>query len=248
MNTIIETIQNHRSIRHYEDRPLTDEQIKMIVESAQAAATSSFVQAYTIIGVKDPEKKKELALLSGNTHVEKNGHLLVFCADLHRHELVAEMEEVNVQQSLDTTENFMIALIDTALAAQNAAVAAESLGLGICYIGGLRNNLDGVSKVLNIPKYVLPLFAMTIGYPSKINDKKPRLPFEHIYHEDGYQTDSSILKKQLGDYNKIIHDYYMERTNGKRSDTWTKQMALKFKEPSRTYMKEYVQKQGFNKK
>jgi FMN reductase (NADPH) len=246
LNKLIETIQNHRSIRHYEDRPLTDEQIKTIVQSAQSAATSSFVQAYTIIGVKDKEKKRKLAQLSGNQHVENNGHLLVFCADLHRHELISEMEGIDFNHNLETTENFMIALIDTALAAQNAALAAESLGLGICYIGGLRNNLEEVSKVLNIPKYVIPLFGMTIGYPLNESDKKPRLPYEHIYHEDEYQSDS-VLKKQLEDYNKTVQQYYIERTNGKRKDTWTSQMAAKFKEPNRAYMKDFVQKQGFNK-
>lgn len=249
MNQLIETILNHRSIRKYEDKPLTDEQIKIIVKSAQAAATSSYVQAYTIIGVKDIEKKKKLAQLAGDQpYVEKNGHLLVFCADLHRHELVAEMENVDVSQALETTECFMIALIDAALAAQNAALAAESLGLGICYIGGLRNNLVEVSEVLRIPKHVIPLFGMTIGYPANISDKKPRLPFEHIYHEDEYQSDTSILKEQLKAYNDTITQYYTERTNGKRQDTWTSQMATRFSNPKRLYMNEYVQKQGFNKK
>ncbi|MGE8203201.1 oxygen-insensitive NADPH nitroreductase [Heyndrickxia sp. NPDC080065] len=249
MNEIIETILNHRSIRKYEDKPLTEEQIEIIVKSAQAASTSSYVQAYTIIGVKDKEKKKELARLAGDqTYVENNGHLLIFCADLHRHELIGEMENTEVSQSLDTTESFMIAVIDAALAAQNAALAAESMGLGICYIGGLRNNLVEVSEVLRIPKHVIPLFAMTIGYPLHTSDKKPRLPFKHIYHEEEYQPDSSILKEQLEDYNETVQQYYEERTNGKRQDTWTSQMAERFSEPRRIYMKEYVQKQGFDKK
>lgn len=248
LNQLIDLIQNHRSIRHFEDRPLTDEQIRAIVESAQSAATSSFVQAYTIIGVKDKEKKKKLAEWSGNQHVENNGHLLIFCADLHRHELIAEMEKVDIHPTLETTETFMVAIIDAALAAQNAALAAEALGLGICYIGGLRNNLEEVSKVLNIPKFVIPLFGMTIGYPLNQSSQKPRLPFEHIYHEDEYQSDANISKKQLEDYNKTIQQYYIERTNGKRDDTWTSQMAAKFKVPTRTYMKDFVEKQGFNKK
>jgi len=158
------------------------------------------------------------------------------------------MEKVNIYPALETTESFMVAIIDAALAAQNAALAAESLGLGICYIGGLRNNLEEVSKVLDIPSLVIPLFGMTIGYPLNQSSMKPRLPFEHIYHEDGYQTDSSVLKTQLEDYNKIIQQYYKERTNGKREDTWTSQMATKFKVPTRTYMKDFVEKQGFNKK
>lgn len=249
MNTMIETILNHRSIRKYEDRPLTKEQIEVIVKSAQAAATSSYVQAYTIIGITDQEKKKQLAHLVGNQpYVEKNGHLLVFCADLYRHQVVAEMENVDITDSLERTENFMIAVIDAALAAQNAALAAESMGLGICYIGGLRNQLVEVSKLLNIPKHVIPLFAMTIGYPLHESSKKPRLPFAHVYHENGYQTNKELLKERLHDYNQTIQQYYKERTNNERQDTWTSQMAVKFTTPTRLYMKEYVQKQGFDKK
>ncbi|GER67945.1 FMN reductase [Weizmannia acidilactici] len=248
MNSVIETILNHRSIRQYEDRPLSDDQIRLIVQSAQAAATSHFVQAYTILGIKDPERKKKLAELTGNRHVETCGHLLIFCADFHKHELSAEMEGVDVSEALQTTEKFMVGLIDTALAAQNAALAAESMGLGICYVGGLRNRLPEVSELLRIPKYVLPLFAMTIGYPANPSGKKPRMPVENIYFEEEYPNDENLLKKQLQQYNETISQYYTERTNGKRSDTWTGQMAQFFKEPARAYMKNYVQSQGFDKK
>jgi FMN reductase (NADPH) len=249
VNQVIETILKHRSIRQYEDRPLTEEQIRTIVEAAQAASTSSYMQAYSIIGIKDPKKKKKLAELAGNQpYVEKNGHLLVFCADLHRHDVVAQIEGKDLTSTLESTEKFMVSLIDAALAAQNAAIAAESMGLGICYIGGLRNNLEEVSKVLRTPKRVLPLFAMTIGYPLHESGKKPRLPFEHIYHEEEYEQDENRFKEQLQQYNDIIKEYYIERTGGIRNDTWTGQMAQMLSHPVRIYMKEFVEKQGFNKK
>ena len=85
MNQVIERMLDHRSIRSFLDKPLTEEQIHTIVECAQSAATSSYVQAYSIIGVSDPEKKAKLAELAGSqTYVEKSGHVFVFCADLHR--------------------------------------------------------------------------------------------------------------------------------------------------------------------
>ncbi len=246
MNQVIETILDHRSIRKFEDKPLSKEQIRLIVESAQSASTSSFVQAYTIIGVKDKEKKKKLAELAGNqSYVEHNGHFFVFCADLYRHEVAAEMENKNVAQSLESTEKFMVAIIDAALAAQNGVLAAESLGLGACYIGGIRNNLEEVRKLLNIPTKVLPLFGIAVGFPAQNPDKKPRLPFDHIYHEDGYQEDLDQYKHELLQYNEEISAYYDERTKGKRKDTWTEQMTNSLITPKRTYMKEFVQKQGF---
>ncbi|SHT16182.1 nitroreductase [Mycobacteroides abscessus subsp. abscessus] len=246
MNTIIETILNHRSIRSFEDKPLTREQIEIIVESAQAASTSSYIQAYSIIGVTDREKKKKLAELAGNqTYVEENGHFFVFCADLYRHEFIGRMEGTDVIPSIESTEKFMVALIDASLAAQNASLAAESLGLGICYIGGIRNNLKEVGKLLNIPERVIPLFGLAVGYPKKITDKKPRLPISHVYHEEQYNTDH--YEEELTSYNNVISNYYMERTAGKRTDTWTEQMAKMLEKKSRMYMKDYVQRQKFNK-
>jgi FMN reductase (NADPH) len=249
MNPVIETILQHRSIRKFEDRGLSDEQIRTIVKCAQAASTSSFIQAYSIIGVKNKEKKRKLAELAGNqSYVENNGHFFVFCADLHRHEIVGEMENVDLSATLESTEKFMVALIDTALAAQNAVLAAESMGLGVCYIGGLRNNLPEVCELLNVPKRVIPLFGIAVGYPAQNPDKKPRLPFHHVYHEETYEQDRSKLEDQLKHYNDTISSYYEKRTNGKRRDTWTGQMANLLSKQVRMYMKEFVERKGFNLK
>lgn len=243
MNEVITTILNHRSIRHFKDKQLSDEQIKTIVACAQAASTSSFIQAYSIIGIKDKEKKRKLAEIAGNQeYVAENGHLFVFCADLSRHELIGKMEGKDVLASIESTEKFMVALIDATLAAQNAAIAAESMGLGICYIGGIRNKLEDVKELLKTPDRVIPLFGMTIGYPEKINDQKPRLPFEHVYHEEEYEQVQDVYLRQLQEYNQVISNYYVERTSGKRKDTWTEQMANMLEKQTRMYMKEFVQK------
>lgn len=249
MNQIIETLLAHRSVRHFEDKSLSKEQIEKIVLSAQAASTSSFIQAYSIIGITDREKKQKLAQLVGNQpYVADNGHFFVFCADLHRHELIGEMEQMDLTESLESTEKFMVTVIDAALAAQNAAIAAESLGLGICYIGGIRNNLNEVCEILKTPKRVIPLFGMAVGYPKKLNDQKPRLPLSHIYHENEYEQDASILKAQLEEYNELISEYYHERTKGERNDTWSKQMAGMLSQPRRMYMHEFIKEHGLNKK
>jgi FMN reductase (NADPH) len=248
MNEMIEKILDHRSVRSFKDKLLSKEQIHEIVKSAQAASTSSFIQAYTIIGVTDPEKKAALAELAGpQKYVAENGHFFVFCADLHRLELIGEMENEEFTESIESTEKFMVALIDAALAAQNAALAAESMGLGICYIGGIRNNLDGVKQILNVPERVIPLFGMAVGYPDSLNDKKPRLPLENVYHENGY-AEKEVLISQLEDYNRTISEYYKERTNGARNDTWTRQMAGTLKQKSRMYMKDFVERQKLNKR
>jgi FMN reductase (NADPH) len=247
MNEVISTILNHRSIRQFEDKPLNDEQINTIVSCAQAAATSSFIQAYSIIGIKDKEIKKKLAELAGNQHyVENNGHFFVFCADLYRHELIGKQENKNVIPAIESTEKFMVALIDASLAAQNAAIAAESMGLGICYIGGIRNNLEEVKKLLKTPQRVIPLFGMALGYPAQVPDPKPRLSIEHIYHKDVYEQDIELYLGQLKEYDELISNYYERRTSGKRKDRWTEQISGMLEKQNRMYMKEFVQKNKLN--
>ncbi|NYE05711.1 FMN reductase (NADPH) [Bacillus niacini] len=243
MNETISTILNHRSIRDFKDKQLSNEQIETIVACAQAASTSSFIQAYSIIGIRDKEKKRKLAEIAGNQeYVAQNGHLFVFCADLGRHERIGEMEGKDVLPSIESTEKFMVALIDAALAAQNAAIAAESMGLGICYIGGIRNNLEAVKELLKTPERVIPLFGMTVGYPERINDQKPRLPLEHVYHEEEYEQNKEVYLQQLQEYDQIISTYYEQRTDGKRKDRWSEQMAKMLEKQTRMYMKEFVQK------
>ncbi|WP_214815580.1 oxygen-insensitive NADPH nitroreductase [Exiguobacterium sp. s59] len=248
MNEVIETLLNHRSVRDFTDEILTDEQIQTIVESAQRASTSSFIQAYSIIGVTDEVKKKRLAEIAGNqSYVVENGHFFVFCADLHRHEMIGELQEAEVSATLETDEKLLVAVIDAALASQNAAVAAESMGLGICYIGGIRNDLFAVKEVLGLPERVIPLFGMAVGVPASVEDQKPRLPFQHVYHENAYEANPEQIKQSLSDYDALIHDYYMVRGSNPRKDTWTGQMGRMLSKSTRLDVKDFLKAQGYLK-
>lgn len=246
MNETIETMFAHRSIRAFKDKPLSEEQIHTLVKAAQSASTSSYIQAYSIIGVKDKEKKKQLAeLAGGQSYVEKNGHFFVFCADFNRHQATSEMHGTDVTETVQSTEKFMVGLIDAALAAQNASIAAESMGLGICYIGGIRNDLEKVNDLLNLPQYVVPLFGLCVGYPDQEPDVKPRLPLENIYHVDEYEQNEEVFKEELMKYDNVISTYYNERTAGQRTGGWTTMMAHKLSTPVRTYMKKFLENKGF---
>ena len=242
MNETIDLLKNHRSIRKFKDKSLSREQVETIVSAAQSASTSSFVQAYSIIGISDQKKKRQLAELAGRqSYVEQNGYFLVFCADYHRHKLAADLEGVNIDRQLESMETFMVALIDTALAAQNAAIAAESMNLGICYIGGIRNNIAKVAEVLNLPDRVIPLFGMAIGYPDNEPDLKPRLPLNAVFHENEYEDKQA----ELEEYNEIISAYYNARTNGTRQDRWTQQVIGMLTSKQREFMMEFVKSKHF---
>ncbi|WP_280769164.1 oxygen-insensitive NADPH nitroreductase [Salipaludibacillus daqingensis] len=248
MNETIETLLNHRSIRKFKEQALSEQQVTLIVQAAQMASTSSFIQAYSIIGVENKETKVTLARLAGNQpYVEKNGHFFVFCADLHRHTVAAKMEKADITPAIETTEKFMVAVIDASLAAQNAAIAAESMGLGMCYIGGLRNESEEVSALLQLPDNVIPLFGMAVGVPDSVTDQKPRLPVNQIYYKETYPSEQKTIEKGLESYNQIISSYYSDRTKGERNDRWTDQMTQMLGTPRRIHMKDFVQQKGFMK-
>ncbi|WP_079480506.1 oxygen-insensitive NADPH nitroreductase [Halobacillus salinus] len=245
MNQVIETILDHRSIRKFKDIPLTEDQISTIIEASQQASTSSYMMAYSIIGVTEQHKKEALADVSGQNYVKDNGHLLVFCADFHRVTIKASDEEYeDMLPNLENSEHFLVSAIDAALAAQNAALAAESMGLGICYIGSLRNNIEKVDQVLSLPKHVIPLFGLVIGTPDHQPDRKPRLPKEAVYFENEYKS----YEEPLETFNSTIAAYYLNRGSNNRADSWTDQMLRRFTHPMRMDVTEFVQRKGFNKR
>jgi nitroreductase len=245
MNETINLIKSHKSIRKYLDKQIDKEKIEAILTSAQAASTSSFMQAYSIILINDKTKRKEIMRLAGyQSYIFECPLFLIFCADLHKFEIACKLN--NKEMSSGYTEAFIIATVDASLAAQNAMLAAESLGLGGVYIGGIRNNPEKLSKLLDLPDNVYAVFGMCLGYPDDNPDVKPRLPLEAVCCEDSYDVDSKLdIIKQ---YDSKISKYYTERTAGTRLDTWTGQMAVHTSRPLRPHMKGFLEERGFLKK
>ncbi len=245
MNEIVNLLKSHSSIREYKNQPVEDEKVKTIIECAQSASTSNSIQSYTIISVIDKDNRKNIAYLSGDqSYVEHCPLFLVFCADLNRNKIACEISDKTMAEGY--TETFILATVDAALAAQNALIAAESLGLGGVYIGGIRNNPLEICKILSIPSGVYPVFGMCLGYPNNNPDKKERLPIEVIFKTDKYNTDGDA--NRIKEYDAHISDYYKKRTNGKRLDTWTQQVSTLMSKPQRPHMKDFLDKQGFKMK
>lgn len=241
MNSVIELLQSHRSIRKFKPVPLTSEQTEAIIASAQMASTSSNVQAFSIVGVTDPQTKHTLAGLAGNqAYVEQCGLFLVFCADLHRIQAAVEMQQQPFHQN---TESLLVATIDAALAAQNAAIAAESMGFGICYIGGIRNNPEEVSQALNLPQLVYPVFGMCVGVPDQEPSLRPRFAQQAVYHENAY--DSGKTRSSIDAYDELTREYYKQRSQGKINTTWSQGIADKYRQPVRAHIRPFLEARGF---
>ncbi|WP_438350588.1 oxygen-insensitive NADPH nitroreductase [Paenibacillus sp. FA6] len=250
MNETIQLLKNHRSIRKYKPDPISDNELEQILLSAQAASTSSNIQAYSVVAIRDPERKKLLAELAGNQkHIIESSVFLVWCADLNRIKVAIELhEDTKMHQNV---ELFLLGTIDATLAAQNAVIAAESLGYGIVYIGGIRLNPKEVSELLELPPLVYPVFGLCIGVPDQEPDIRPRLPLTAVYHKEVYHEEG-----QLGDieeYDAITHEYYAtRRAGGKGGDQdtiWSKEMLKRFnQERLRDHLHGYLLGQGFELK
>ncbi|MFJ7754011.1 oxygen-insensitive NADPH nitroreductase [Peribacillus muralis] len=241
MNPVIETIMSHRSIRQFKDERISNEQITSIIKAAQMAPSSRFMQTYSIIGITNPLIKKELGKITGLTYVEHNGHFLLFCADLHRLTIMAsDKEKQNMQDMLESTQFYQIATIDASLAAQNAALAAESMGLGVVYIGAIAKGLSEIDNLLNIPSHVIPLFGMAIGFPDQQPEIKPRLPLEAVYFENQYNTNMDEQQKLIEGYDQKMKAYYETRSENQRADTWSGKNIALFQKKADAHFSKYV--------
>lgn len=219
----IEAILDHRSARAYLPDALPEGTLELLVAAAQSAPTSSNLQAWSVIAVTDPARKARLAgLAASNKHIEEAPLFLVWVADLARARAVAESHETP-GDGLNYIESFLLAAIDTALAAQNVVVAANSVGLGSCYIGGIRNHPEAVAAELGLPPETLALFGLTVGYPdpTRASDVKPRLPQSTVLHRERY--DVATRPDDLSGYNSTLRGFQHEQ-NMMLID-WTEQVS-----------------------
>lgn len=241
MNQTIETILQHRSIRKFTEQPISAEQLSAVLDCAIAASSSSFIQCVSVIRVTEADKRARLAeYAGGQPYVASAAEFLVFCADFHRH------KQIHPEAQLGFTEQTLIGAVDAALMAQNGLVAAESMGLGGVYIGGIRNNPADVSALLSLPHHVIPLFGLCLGYPAQSPELKPRLPQQMIVHQNSYQPD--LNRAQLEQYDIEVRDYYRTRTGGNKDTSWSEQITVALSKEARPFMKDFIKNKGFSVK
>ncbi len=239
---VLNLLSSHTSIRTYKNTKISKEEVFELISAAQHAASSHFVQAYSVIWVTDNQIKKKLGDYSKNPQqFETAGAVFVCCVDFERLRIAGQLNDTSIVT--DSAENVMVGTIDIALFAQNLAIAAESKGYGICYIGGVRNSPAEISELLNLPSNVFPVFAMTMGVPDEQHEVKPRLPVDAILHENGYNSEK--YQTLLPAYDKTLEEYYSSRSSNQKSTNWTKSMAEFLKVPRRTHWKKFLEDKGF---
>ena len=187
-NAHLDLLLSHRSIRGYRPDPLPKGTLETLIAAAQSAASSSNLQLWSAIAIRDQATKVELAKVAGGQkHIEQCPLFLVWLADLSRNERVASEAAVTLEAP-PHFETFLVAAIDAALAAQNAVIAAESLDLSTVYIGAMRNDPLRVKELLGLPDQTMAVFGLCVGYaaPDTDNEVKPRLPQPAVVYFEQY--------------------------------------------------------------
>jgi nitroreductase len=188
----------HRSVREFSNQPVAEEVIEALVACAQSASTSSHLQLYSMVSVQDPERRVALnALTSNQKQVATAPWFFAFLADQYRLAQAVEAAGESAE-NLDYTDYFLMAVIDAALAAERMTVAAESLGLGVCYIGALRNDHRGLRDLLDLPEGVFGVFGLCLGYPAEDCKAaiKPRMGQKALWFRERYQRDPDLSEFQ----------------------------------------------------
>lgn len=218
-NETIAVMLGHRSVRRFLPTPVPEGTLETMIAAAQSASTSSNLQAWSVVVVGDPAKRRELARIAANQkHIEDCPLYMVFIADLSRLERIGEKHGGGTN-GLPWTETFLVAAVDAALAAQNAVTAAESLGLSMVYIGAMRNDPQAVAKLLDLPPGAFGIFGLCIGYadPAAKAEVKPRLPQAAILHHETYKQAGEAA--HIARYDEVLGAF--SRRQNMPTESWT---------------------------
>lgn len=250
-NCVLDQINQHATVRNYKPDPIPREWIETMVAAGQRAATSSNLQAYSAIAVTDAHTRAELAHWCGDQqHISDAPVFIAWCADLSKLDRACELR--CLPHVHDYVENFLIAAVDVALVMQNAALAGESLGLGMCYIGAIRNHPREVIRLLNLPKLMFPIAGMTLGFPARELKQRPRLPLSAVLHWESYASapvDDALLTYDKAMADTGIYDNRQVPVPGRAGEVeaygWLEHSARRVSQPTRPHLRDVLREQGF---
>ncbi len=199
---MLELLNQHRTIRKYTEQPIPAELLNDLLEATCRTSNTGNMQAYSIVVTTDKELKDQLSPAHFNQPMVKQAPVvLTFCADFNRFSKWCEQR--NADPGYNNFQSFMASAIDALIAAQTFCIAAESKGLGICYLGTATYNAQEIIDTLKLPKLVVPVTTITVGYPANMPEQTDRLPLKSVIHNEVYHEFS----------NKEIDEIYQEKEN-----------------------------------
>lgn len=240
-NGTIDLLLGHSSVRQFQDLPVPEELVAVILRCAQRAPTSSYLQAYSIIQVTDPQKREALMDFSGGQKwLVKAPLVLLFCGDLHRVDQLLQPEDSHV---LHNAELFTVAVADASLAAQRAFIAGQALGLGGVIVGGVRNETAKMAQLFDLPELVYPLYALCLGYPEHVPAQRPRLETRFVCGVDRYPPLPTA--EELAVYDEEVCNYFLEHTSDPNRFGWVARGQYAITAKPRYAVADFLQSAGF---
>ena len=217
----IRLLENRVSIRKYSDELVPDEMVEAVLRSAFRAPTSSNIQSYTVIVVRNPETRQKLSVVTGGQkHVAETPVFLSFCDDMTRIDYALMKNQHNLNGN--NMETGVVTSIDVALVGMSAYLTAESLGLRGLMIGAVPNNALETAEILGLPHRVYCVFGMCLGWPAEQPPQKPRMDIGATIHYEKYDVDATIAS--LDDYDRVLADHYEANDKPTTPDSWTHDM------------------------
>jgi nitroreductase len=241
---VTDVMNDHVTVRFYSGRPVPDEMLESILAAARRAPTSSNMQTYTIIVVRDLETRKEIAKIAhGQKHIETCDVFLAFCADIKRLETAVANQGVELSKSLELT---MIATIDAAIVGMSAQTAAESFGLGGVMIGAIRNDPKKAGELLGLPQGVFVVYGLCLGWPNdeKVPPQKPRLPRDLVIHYEQYDTSDPTAG--IDAYDDALAEHYGDLDRNQHIAAWSGPIAQRLAHPLRPHLRPDLEDMGFS--
>lgn len=246
-NDTLEVILSHRSVRKWLDETVSEEQIRAIVAAAQSAPSSSNKQTVSVVAVQDAGIKKELQVVGRQmfNHIETAPVVLIWCIDHSIARMLAERDGKELG-ALEYFDEAGLGFLDAGIMSQNAAIAAESMGLGTVYLGSMRNDMERVQELLHLPMHVVPVVGLAIGHPDTTERAgiKPRLPQEAVLHWDVYEAPRPEL---IDVYDTALDTYYSRYGQHQLwSDQFVSRLgAESITKTSRRLVRRVLEKAGF---
>ena len=244
MNQTLKDIYERKSVRVFEDRAIGKEEKRRILEAAIQAPTAGNQGMFAIIDVTDPELKAKLAeTCDHQKFIATAPMVLAFCADYQRwYDAYLAHGEAEVRKPAEG--DLMLAFEDTLIAAQNAVVAAQSMGIGSCYIGDFLENYETQKEILNLPKYVVPAVVVVFGYPTEQQRervKPPRFSVEEVVGENTYLRKSGeefleMLQKRQGLEDEAFDRWFTAFYNRKYNSDFSREMSRSVHEMIKAWM------------
>ncbi len=248
MNPTIARQLEHRTIREFTDQPVPPQMLRQVLAVAIHTASSTHMQACSMIRITDAALKAQIALICKQPYVARLPEFVIFIVDTYRNQRIAQAQGEPGPAASDMNM-FTQGFTDACLAAQNMCNAIESLGMGACYFGSILNDVPRLIELLQLPRLTFPVVGLGFGWPAQAPQLKPRLPLDIRLMENGYQAHEDYLGL-IADYDKELAQYYDLRDTSRRVDSFSLQAVKKLKEsdPARDQIVRHIREQGFELK